>query len=224
MPAAQDLKRVASRQLASVTRDRLGRYIRIEKLRSCQLDGCALDDPTSAEQLLVEHDEFLASLEGWLAGDDATRADLAELVRSVRLDLRAEQADIVKQPLRVQPSDAPRSWASGQGIAEVLDVTGLDGRTASDVAILLRNWRPDGRGPVYRKDAAGRRRIRVGMWRVDLDHPTIRQLGWDEELREAAREPSNFITIEDWNAGEAAIAAAAERWAAERSDATHAQA
>ncbi len=72
-------------------------------------------------------------------------------------------------------SNQGTEWVSGYGIAEVMDVTGLNGREASRLALLLANWNmrhQTAYAPLFQR-RGGKRFIRSGLLRVDLANPIM---------------------------------------------------
>lgn len=166
--------------LAAVTRDRLGRFVTLTALRECSDTDCR--DATTWTDAIEQHDAFLEVLETMLQTTDPAQVrDLTEVVRAYRIDLRKDVEavgdDRLVQPLKV------KDFVRGQGVGEVMDVTGVDARTAQVLALKLANWRPDRqRGPVYKR-RDGKRYIRTGPWRVDLNDPIMTP--WRDDITAA---------------------------------------
>lgn len=102
-------------------------------------------------------------------------------------------------------------WIAGYGVAEAMDVTGLDGREASRLALTLAQWnlRHQSRGYVSiyaRRD--GKRYMNIPLnLRVDLNHPVMAPFVHDilaaAEDQYSAREfehEGEYLDAEEWAA------------------------
>jgi len=189
-------------QLAEVARDRLGRFSRIDFLRVCDpIAGCGVDKELA--DAIEGVDAFLETIETLVRVTDPAEVDeLATVVREYRRTLRSdlEAIEAAADPdledgdplvLRRDEPDRPM-WVEGAGVGEVMDVTGLTGREASTLALLLNKWSNDGRkrGTALYRWRDGKRYIRgPSNLRVDLNHPAMAP--FRDDILAAMRDPDS---------------------------------
>lgn len=193
-----------TKQLAEVTRDRLGRFARLEFLRTCDpIAGCGVDSDLAAA--IEGVDAFLETVETLVLVTEPSEAqELAQIVRDYRRTLRDDLERLEEFPdegdpavLRREPERRAPLWVEGLGVGEYMDVTGLSGKEAATLALVLNAWTNGGKKrsqPVYRyRD--GKRYIRgPSRLRVDLNHPQMAP--FRDDLLAAMRDPDSAREFE----------------------------
>ena len=131
MPSADRI----TKQLAEVTRNRLGRFARVEYLRTCDpIAGCAVD--ADLAEALEGVDAFLETVEQLvLVTDPAEARELAQVVRdyrqTLRDDLEALEDDAGDLPIAADPAPiapAPAVLGGPPHAADLLRVAGVEYR------------------------------------------------------------------------------------------------
>lgn len=194
--------------LARIARDRLGRFVEIKNLKSCSSASCDLDSigDETLEQTVLELDAFLETLEDLAAATDpGEAAALQQIVRDYRLHLRDDQAVIFREQdrreaaqLRAEasadlPADLPAFIDSSE--VDAVDVTGLEGREASRLALRLAEWNP-GVSRVYSK-RNGRRYLHRDVKSINLTDPLVVGLGLADDLWPVVQERGLTVYHED---------------------------
>jgi hypothetical protein len=201
-----------TKQLAEITRDRLGRFVRLEVLRTCDpIAGCGVDADMAAA--IEGVDAFLETVEQLVQITDPDEVrELAQIVRAYRQTLRDdlealdELDDLDGDPavLRRDERRAPL-WVTGLGVGEAMDVGvgeamdvgGLTGKEAATLALVLNTWSNKSRKrstPTYvLRD--GTRRIRgPSRFTVDVNHPIMAP--FRDDILAAMRDPDSAREFE----------------------------
>lgn len=196
-----------TKQLHEVTRNQLGRFVRVEKLRECGVTGCDVDVAPDLSGLLEQHDAFLESLEVLLRGAGDEADDLVPVVEAFRVELEDQRRDL----LGLEGADAEALAARVdrdlpllvQGpLEEAVDLPSLEGRDRSRLALLLSSWNPNYRGSFYklRPGSSTVKVLRPGHYRIDLSHPFVKRSGIASEVWRQMRDPNDsrlWAVIED---------------------------
>lgn len=165
-PTADELRTA----LTAVTRNSLGRFVRLETLRTCNDQLCS--DARTFPDAIEQHDAFLETLEQLVnTTDPAEVAELAHVIRDYRIVLRADAETVEDDRLDIDRR-TPR-WVEGRGVVEAMDVTGLSGREASTLALMLNQWNPGRRTKRYVWRGGRRYMAPRQGGRVDLNHPVM---------------------------------------------------
>lgn len=200
MPSADRI----TKQLAEITRDRLGRFVRLEVLRTCDpLDGCGVDPDAAAA--IEGVDAFLETIEQLVQVTDPDEVrELAGIVRAYRQTLRDDLEaldqleDLDGDPAVLRRNERrPPLWVTGAGVGEVMDVSGLTGKEAATLALVLNTWSNKGRrrsSPTYVYRDGVRRLRGPSRFTVDVNHPIMAP--FRDDLLEAMRDPSSAREFE----------------------------
>jgi len=192
-------------QLAEVTRDRLGRFARLEFLRTCDpVAGCGVDQELA--DAIEGVDAFLETVELLVTTTEPDEVrELAGIVREYRRTLRDdleridELDDLDGDPAVLRrPTDRPAPlWVTGSGVGEYMDVSGLSGREASTLALVLNQWSNGGKKraqPLYARRNGKRYIGGPSRLTVDLNHPAMAP--FRDDLLAAMRDPDSAREFE----------------------------
>ena len=185
------------RHLAQVTRNHLGRFVEIKRLKSCAGE-CELEpgDSDDWRESVRAYDAFLGDLEGYILNlDPDETAAAAQLVRDVRVAIRDDWGTLEQHARRDDAARLRDEYGEAEphrhrfittNEVDVLDLTGLEGREASTLALRLKAWNP-GVTRVYSR-REGRRYLAGEVRTVDLEDPTLKGLGSYDDLEALVRE------------------------------------
>lgn len=193
-----------TKQLAEVTRDRLGRFARLEFLRTCDpLAGCGVD--AELADALEGVDAFLETVEQLVQVTDPDEVrELAAIVRDYRRTLRDDLErlddlpDLDGDPAVLRRDERrPPLWVTGLGVGEAMDVTGLGGKEAATLALVLNTWNNKSRKkstPTYRYRDGKRYMRGPSHLTVDVNHPVMAP--FRDDLLAAMRDPDSAREFE----------------------------
>jgi len=202
--------------LSRVTRDALGRFVRIEALRQCVAEDCGLDDPVEPSidwrQQFREVDAVLDTLGSLIESDDPALIDAGrQVLHDYRLQLRADEAEISTRLshgdnslIRDAFEDATGGGSTGPEFIDTevdsMDVSGLEPGDARRLALRLVRWNPGVRHVYSRRlnpfTGKQQRFIAAGVTRVDLNDSVMQELGLDIGLRAIVQDRGIRITRE----------------------------
>lgn len=216
---AQELRAALSR----VTRDGLGRFVEIKKLKTCSDASCDLGDLEDAGDWrgkFVELDNTLEAIELMLRADDPemrqaaldvfydVRAAMREDAERIEREEARYSAQRMSEAFRASMEDADKAqggwyaWVSGQDVPDSMDVTGLEPADARRLALALmrmnrrKGQRPRGGQKVY-VWRNGKRHVNPGLLTVNLHDPVITELGLDVALWDLVKDGRLSVEYEE---------------------------
>lgn len=188
--------------LFDMQRNAAGMFVSGRKLRAFEYDDAmqiiGMSDRWQKE--LEDLDEVLATWEQLAAVDNT---GFAEWIKAQRLELRQLEREALQMQDRGQTKDAyleevgsedgPMFYNSVN--VDALDVTGLEGREASTLALLLKQWNPQARKVYVRRQ--GRRFLSKEIRLIDLNHPVVKGLAGRDDVLAVAKETGERFVYED---------------------------
>ena len=184
--------------LFDMQRNAAGEFVSGRKLRAFEYDD-AMQIIGMSDRWQKEIEDLDEVLETWeqLAAVDNT--GFAEWIKAQRMELRQLEREALRLQDRGQNKDAYAEVEEPEGPLfynsaniDAMDVTGLEGREASSLALLLKQWNPNAKH-VYKR-YKGKRVLTSSVRRIDLNHPIVAGLPGRDDIISAAKATGEWTT------------------------------